>query len=89
MALGVTGNAQNRFIQVAVLLHMLDPVRGEPIPHGLDRNPIEIEKREHFLKRKFLDSFTLSSFTGERTYGTFQSFGRQCRWMMGRPAHPH
>ncbi|KAH7108966.1 hypothetical protein EDB81DRAFT_704908 [Dactylonectria macrodidyma] len=60
MALEVTGNAQNPFIQVAVLLHMLDPVRGEPIAHSLDRDPNEIETpRERLLKRKFLESFAL------------------------------
>lgn len=58
--LEITGNAQNRFIQAAVLLHLLDPVRGEPTVYGLDRDPNEIEpQRERLLKRKFLDSFAL------------------------------
>jgi hypothetical protein len=56
----ITGNVRNRFIQAAVLLHRLDPVRGEPTAHGLDQDPLEIEpQRERLLKRKFLDSFAL------------------------------
>lgn len=59
-SIGITGNVRNRFIQVAVLLHTLDPVRGEPTVHGLDQDPLEIEpSRERLLKRKFLDSFAL------------------------------
>jgi OTT_1508-like deaminase len=64
--LEITGNAQTRFIQAAVLLHLLDPVRGEPTAHGLDRDPHEIEpQRERMLKRKFLDSFALISATNK------------------------
>ncbi|KAF2093311.1 hypothetical protein NA57DRAFT_81643 [Rhizodiscina lignyota] len=56
----ITGNVQSRFIQAAVLLHLLDPVRGEPTTHGLDRDLNEFElNRERLLKRKFLDSFAL------------------------------
>lgn len=56
----ITGNVQSRFIQAAVLLHLLDPVRGEPTTHGLDRDMNEFElNRERLLKRKFLDSFAL------------------------------
>jgi len=59
-ALGITGNVRNRFIQAAVLLYILDPVRGEPTAYGLDQDPHEIESpRERLLKRKFLDSFAL------------------------------
>ncbi|KAF1974407.1 hypothetical protein BU23DRAFT_579833 [Bimuria novae-zelandiae CBS 107.79] len=59
-AMRITGNVGDRFIQAAVLLHMLDPVRGEPTTHGLDQDPHEIETpRERMLKRKFLDSFAL------------------------------
>lgn len=62
--LEITGNAQNRFIQAAVLLHLLDPVRGEPTANWLDRDPNEIEpQRERVLKRKFLDSLALVSAT--------------------------
>ena len=58
--IGITGNVRNRFIQAAVLLRMLDPVRGEPTIHGLDQDPHEIGiPRERLLKRKFLDSFAL------------------------------
>lgn len=58
--LEITGNTQNRFVQAAVLLYLLDPVRGEPTTHGLDHDHNEIEPhREYLLKRKFLDSFAL------------------------------
>lgn len=56
----ITGNVRNRFVQAAVLLHMLDPVRGEATVHGLDQDPHEMRiPRERLLKRKFLDSFAL------------------------------
>ncbi|KAL9127828.1 MAG: hypothetical protein Q9217_003368 [Psora testacea] len=58
--LGITGNVRNRFIQAAVLLHTLNPVRGEPTAYGLDQDPHDIETpRERLLKKKFLDSFAL------------------------------
>lgn len=58
--LEITGNAQSRFIQAAVLLHLLDPVRGEPTVYELDRDLNEVEpQRERLLKRKFLESFAL------------------------------
>jgi hypothetical protein len=58
--LEITGNVRDRFIQAAVLLYMLDPLRGEPTGYGLDQDPYEIESpRERMLKRKFLDSFAL------------------------------
>ncbi len=58
--LEITGHLRNRFIQAAVLLHTLDPVRGEPTGYGLDQDPHDIETpRERLLKRKFLDSFAL------------------------------
>lgn len=61
---GITGNVRNRFVQAAVLLHKLDPVRGEPTAYGLDQHPHEIESpRERLLKRKFLDSFALMCAT--------------------------
>ena len=58
--LGITGHARDRFIQAAVLLHALNPVRGEPTGYGLDQDPYDIETpRERLLKRKFLDFFAL------------------------------
>jgi len=54
----ITGNAQSRFIQAAALLHLLDPVRGEPTAYGLDQDSNTLEQnRERILKRKFLDAF--------------------------------
>lgn len=54
----ITGNVRNHFIQAAVLLHMLDPVRGEPTVHGLDQDLNDHSAfRFQMLKRKFLDSF--------------------------------
>jgi hypothetical protein len=56
----ITGKLRERFVQVAVLLHQFDPVRGEPTIHGLNQDPHEVEApRERLLKRKFLDSFAL------------------------------
>lgn len=56
----ITGKIRERFVQVAVLLHLFDPVRGEPTIHGLDQDPHEVgAPRERLLKRKFLDSFAL------------------------------
>lgn len=58
--LQITGNVRERFIQVAALLHLLDPVRGEPTSYGLDQElHSDQASRELFLKRKFLDSFAL------------------------------
>ncbi|KAF9695390.1 hypothetical protein EKO04_006317 [Ascochyta lentis] len=58
--LPITGKIRERFVQVAVLLHLFDPVRGEPTIHGLDQDQHEVEApRERLLKRKFLDSFAL------------------------------
>jgi hypothetical protein len=60
----IQGNLRDRFVQSAVLLRMLDPVRGEPTVYGLDQDPHEIgTERERQLKRKFLDSFALISAT--------------------------
>lgn len=63
-ALEITGNLQKRFIEDAVLLHLLDPVRGSPTAYGLDRHPHDADvSREVFLKRKFLDSVALLAST--------------------------
>lgn len=64
MTLEITGNLQKRFVQDAVLLYKLDPVRGSPTAYGLDRHPHDaVVSREEFLKRKFLDSFALLAST--------------------------
>ncbi len=56
----ITDNLRSRFIQAAVLLRMLNPVRDDPTIHGLDQDPHNIDiSRERLLKRKFLDSFAL------------------------------
>ncbi|KAF3768504.1 hypothetical protein M406DRAFT_326945 [Cryphonectria parasitica EP155] len=66
MTLEITGNVQSRFMQVAVLLHLLDPVRGEPTEHGLDSDSGNVVwQREHILKRKFLDNFALVCATNK------------------------
>ncbi|TLS20443.1 uncharacterized protein PpBr36_11276 [Pyricularia pennisetigena] len=59
----ITGNIQKRFIENAVLLHLLDPVRGSPTANSLDRNADPGESRESVLKRKFLDSLALVAST--------------------------
>ncbi|KAK1658789.1 hypothetical protein BDP55DRAFT_681755 [Colletotrichum godetiae] len=64
MTLEITGNLQKRFVQDAVLLHKLNPVRGSPTAYGLDRHPHNTDvSREVLLKRKFLDSFALLAST--------------------------
>ncbi|KXH28086.1 hypothetical protein CSAL01_05096 [Colletotrichum salicis] len=64
MTLEITGNLQKRFVQDAVLLHQLNPVRGSPTAYGLDRHPHDTDvSREVFLKRKFLASFALLAST--------------------------
>lgn len=59
------GDAQKRFITVKVLLSLIDPVRGEPTVHSLDRHPQDgMGKLEH-LQKKFLDSFALICSTSK------------------------
>ncbi|KAK0103055.1 hypothetical protein ONS96_005666 [Cadophora gregata f. sp. sojae] len=56
----ITGNLRDRFIQGAVLLYLIDPVRAEPSAYGLDKDSNLLDHpQELFLKRKFLDSFAL------------------------------
>jgi hypothetical protein len=56
----ISGNVRSRFLEVAVLLRLLDPVRGESSAHGLDQDSLESgTQREALLKRKFLDSVAL------------------------------
>ena len=59
--LPITGNLRKRFVEISVLLSLLDPVRGEPTAHDLTQNLPNSDgiSRESFLKRKFLDSFAL------------------------------
>jgi hypothetical protein len=60
----ITGNTKCRSTQAAVLLHLVDPVRGEPTAYSLDRDFNEIEpQRERQLKRKFLNTLALVSAT--------------------------
>jgi hypothetical protein len=62
--LEITGKLQKRFIGDAVLLHLLDPVRGSPTAYGLDHHPHDTDvSREILLKRKFLDSVALLAST--------------------------
>ncbi|KAL2068504.1 hypothetical protein VTL71DRAFT_14841 [Oculimacula yallundae] len=58
--LSITGNIQERFVQTAVLLCLLDPVRGEPTTYGLDQDWHGTQApRQQILKRKFVDSIAL------------------------------
>lgn len=47
---------------VTTLLSLIDPVRGEPTTHSLDKHPHDDAKYEQ-LQKKFLDSFALISST--------------------------
>lgn len=55
----ITGDAHKRFVQVATLLSLIDPVRGEPTVHSLDLHPHENARKPENLQKKFLDSFAL------------------------------
>lgn len=61
-----TGEAHRRFVIVATLLSLIDPIRGEPTVHSLDRHPHDGEGKEEHLRKKFLDSFALTSSTSRR-----------------------
>ena len=56
---GLTGAAHKRFVIVTTLLFLIDPVRGEPTAHSLDRHPHDSNWRLENLQKKFLDSFAL------------------------------
>ncbi|SPN99201.1 uncharacterized protein DNG_02238 [Cephalotrichum gorgonifer] len=58
-ARALTGEAHKRFTIVAALLSMIDPVRGEPTVHSLDRHPHDSTRKQEQLQKKFLDSFAL------------------------------
>lgn len=60
------GSAQKRFTMVASLLAKIDPVRGEPTVHSLDRHPHDRIWKQEYLQKKFLDSFALISSTSPR-----------------------
>lgn len=64
----VSGQAHRRFVVVSTLLHLIDPVRGEPTTHSLDRHPHDDSWKHDQLQKKFLDSFALISSTS-RTGG--------------------
>ncbi|KAH8203869.1 hypothetical protein TruAng_001933 [Truncatella angustata] len=58
--LSVTGTVLKRFTQASTLLWLLDPVRGEPTIHSLDRHPNDTQKEAGGHKiSKFLDSISL------------------------------
>lgn len=62
----LTGEAHRRFVLVATLLCLIDPVRGEPTVHNLDRHPHDnVQKMEH-LQKKFLDSFAFICSTSSK-----------------------
>jgi len=56
---GLTGDAHKRFVIVTLLLYLIDPVRGEPTAHSLDRHPYDSNWKLENLQKKFLDSFAL------------------------------
>lgn len=59
----ILGEAHKRFVVVTTLLSLIDPVRGEPTTHSLDRHPHDDSSKHEQLKKKFLDSFALISST--------------------------
>ena len=67
---GLTGDAHKRFVIVTSLLCLIDPVRGEPTVHGLDRHPHDNTWRLDNHQKKFLDAFAVicsTSRIGGRT----------------------
>src|SRR3569833_2077820 len=56
---GLTGAAHKRFVIATSLLYLIDPVRGEPTVHSLDRHPHDNNGRLENHQKKFLDSFAL------------------------------
>lgn len=64
--LGLTGNAQKRFVQAATLLSLIDSVRGEPTVHSLDRHPHDSRLTKERLQKKFLDSLALICSTSRK-----------------------
>lgn len=66
----VRGEAHNRFVIVSTLLSLIDPVRGEPTTHSLDRHPHDDAWKHEQLQKKFLDSFALICSTSRKGGGT-------------------
>lgn len=62
----VSGAAHKRFVIVTTLLYLIDPVRGEPTTHSLDRHPHDDSWKYEQLQKKFLDSFALISSTSRK-----------------------
>ncbi|OIW33033.1 hypothetical protein CONLIGDRAFT_695336 [Coniochaeta ligniaria NRRL 30616] len=55
----LTGAAHKRFVIITTLLSLIDPVRGEPTVHSLDRHPHDGAGKHENHQKKFLDSFAL------------------------------
>lgn len=62
----LAGEAHKRFTAVATLLSLIDPVRGEPTVHNLDRHPHDRCWQPEHLQKKFLDSFAFICSTSAR-----------------------
>ncbi|KAH7176904.1 hypothetical protein EDB81DRAFT_707606 [Dactylonectria macrodidyma] len=62
----LTGEAHKRFVSVVTLLALIDPVRGEPTVHSLDRHPHDGSGKQENLQKKFLDSFALICSTSSK-----------------------
>ncbi|CAG1959374.1 unnamed protein product [Fusarium graminearum] len=63
----ITGDTHKRFVKVATLLSLIDPVRGEPTVHSLDMHPHENARKMESLQKKFLDSFALICSTSAKS----------------------
>ena len=55
----INGPAYKRFMTNVVLLSLIDPVRGEPTAHSLDRHPHDTTGKLESHQKKFLDSFAI------------------------------
>lgn len=55
-----------RLAVLSRLLCLIDPVRGEPTMHSLDKHPNEDSWHHEHLQEKFLDSFALISSTSRK-----------------------
>lgn len=62
----VKGESHKRFVMVTTLLSLIDPVRGEPTTHSLDKHPHDDVGRYEQLLKKFLDSFALICSTSRQ-----------------------